>query len=142
MRMPQVLGVLETALYVDDLARSIEFYQRVLGFQVLSSGSRMASLRIAENQVLLLFKKGASVVATETVFGRIPPTDGDGSLHLAFSISKHEIEEWSSHLRDKGIAIESELSWPAGGSSIYFRDPDSNLLELKSTDWESPIEFE
>ncbi len=76
---PRIGLVLETALYVDDLQRSVEFYQRVLGFNPASdcSSDRMWALNVTPDQVLLLFNKGASVQATVTPFGTIPPTDGD-----------------------------------------------------------------
>ena len=44
----------------------------------------MCTLDVTADQVLLLFNKGASVEATVTIFGTIPPTDGDGLLHVAF----------------------------------------------------------
>ncbi len=37
---------------------------------------------------------------------------------------------WRARLKACGIAIESEMHWPAGGRSLYFRDPDGNLVEL------------
>jgi hypothetical protein len=80
--------VLETALYVGYLPRSIEFYGRVLDFSPVSDPSyeRMYALNVTADQVLLLFKKGGSVMPTVTPFGTIPPTDGDGSLPVAFLI--------------------------------------------------------
>ena len=37
----------------------------------------------------------------------------------------------------KGVAIESEVSWPNGGHSIYIRDPAGNSLEFATPDiWE------
>ena len=74
-----IRGVIETALYVDDLARSLEFYRGLLGFTVaMEPIDRMVVLNVTDDQVLVLFKKGASTEATVLPFGTIPPTDGDG----------------------------------------------------------------
>ena len=130
--------VIETALYVDDLTRSVEFYQRVLGFKPTSEfdpDGRLCALHVTTDQVLLLFKKGASVEATVTPFGTIPATDGDGSLHVAFAIPASDFEAWRNRLRESGAAVESTFSWPDGGRSIYFRDPDSHNIELKTSNW-------
>ena len=128
--------VLETALYVADLDRSVEFYQRVLGFPLASEPiARMCALTITSDQVLLLFKKGGSVQPTVTPYGTIPPTDGDGSLHVAFWIPPSEFETWQDRLRASGVGIESLVSWPEGGRSIYLRDPDNHVIELKTSNW-------
>ena len=58
--MPQLNGVLETCLYVENLERSIRFYQDVMQFPKLVSDGRFCALEAARQQVLLLFKKGAS----------------------------------------------------------------------------------
>ena len=113
-------GLLESSLYVDDLARSVRFYQMVLGLELIASdGERLRAMGVAGRQVLLLFKKGASA-----------DHDGDGRLHLAFAIPPSDLAEWEKRLAEHGVAIESRTPWPRGGQSLYFRDPDGHLLEL------------
>ncbi len=131
--MLRIDRVLETALYVEDMARAIEFYQRVFGFPVLARSAepdRLTALDIGRTQVLLLCKIGASLQAVVTPGGKIPPCDGSGNSHLAFPIALSQLEAWEKHLLDHGIAIESKVHWERGGQSLYFRDPDGNSLEL------------
>jgi len=121
---PKTDGILESSLYVDDLARSIRFYEDVMGFRVVSNfGERGCAMEAGPHQVLLLFKKGASRAIQS-------PHDGDGELHVAFAIPASELAPWESWLASNGIAIEEKRSWELGGWSIYFRDPDRHLLEL------------
>ena len=121
---PKTAGILESCLYVTDLARSIHFYQDTFGFSVLSDfGERGCALHAGPRQILLLFKKGASRAIQS-------PHDGEGELHLAFGISTAELSNWESFLEQQGIAVEEKRKWEAGGSSLYFRDPDRHLLEL------------
>jgi len=121
---PKMDGVLESSLYVGDLPRSVDFYHETFGFTVLSDfGERGCAMQAGPRQVLLLFKKRASL-ATST------PHDGDGELHLAFAIPTAELANWESWLQQKGIAVEEKRTWELGGWSLYFRDPDRHLLEL------------
>jgi catechol 2,3-dioxygenase-like lactoylglutathione lyase family enzyme len=131
--MLRIDRVLETALYVDDMGRAVEFYQGVFGFAVLARSAepdRLTALDIGGTQVLLLFKKGASLQAVVTPGGKIPPCDGSGNSHLAFPVAVSQLEDWEKRLLENGIAIESKVHWERGGQSLYFRDPDGNLLEL------------
>jgi len=122
--IPKLNGVLETALYVDDLDRAARFYQSLFGFPVIDRGERLIALAAADRQVLLLFKKGAS--ARLPVGGH----DGAGELHLAFAIPAADLAAWEARLQTHGVAIEDRRQWPRGGISLYFRDPDRHLLEL------------
>ena len=128
--MPQLTGVLETSLYVADLERSIRFYQEVMQFQKLVGDERFGALQAARQQVLLLFKKGASTEPMVIDGGTIPPHDASGQTHLAFAISAQELEPWERWLVQHQVVIESKARWERGGQSIYFRDPDGHLLEL------------
>ena len=129
--MPKLDGVLETALYTDDMARARTFYEGVLGLEPIFSDNRLTAYGIAERSVLLIFRRGG---ATETVTlpngGSIPGHDGAGPLHIAFAISKHELPRWETQLKAHGVAIEGHTDWSRGGRSIYFRDPDGHLLEF------------
>jgi catechol 2,3-dioxygenase-like lactoylglutathione lyase family enzyme len=121
---PKTEGILESSLYVSDVARSVRFYRETFGFGVMTEfGERGCAMNAGARQVLLLFKKGASRAIQS-------PHDGHGELHLAFAIPSAELTNWEAWLAEKGIAIEEKKKWELGGWSLYFRDPDRHLLEL------------
>jgi catechol 2,3-dioxygenase-like lactoylglutathione lyase family enzyme len=131
--MREIDRVLEIALYVEDMGRAVEFYRRVFRFAVLAKSAqpdRLTALDVGKTQVLLLSKKGASVEAVATPGGKIPPCDGGGNSHLAFPIETNELKDWEEWLAENHVVIESTVRWDRGGQSLYFRDPDGNLLEL------------
>jgi catechol-2,3-dioxygenase len=123
--MPGVTGILECALYFDDLERAAHFYQKLFGFRVMVADTRIRALRVREGQVLLLFKRGASLSPDQ-----FPTHDGSGALHLAFSIPESELLAWERKLAEMCIAVEEKKPWERGGWSLYFRDPENHLLEL------------
>ncbi|MBX6427084.1 MAG: VOC family protein [Variibacter sp.] len=128
--MASIDGVLETALYVDDLDRADRFYADVLGLARLYSDTRMRAFAAGARSVLLLFRRGASLETVRMAGGTIPPHDGSGPLHVAFAVAAEQLPLWRERLRAANIAIEGQTTWPRGGQSIYFRDPDGHLLEL------------
>ncbi len=127
---PRLGRVLETALYVDDLDRAAAFYEDVLSLQPMSQDSRFRAYDVGGASVLLLFKRGATLETVELPGGTIPPHDGQGPLHMAFAIGAAELLAWEARLGERGVTIEGRTTWPRGGHSIYFRDPDGHLLEL------------
>jgi len=129
--MPRIGGILETSLYFDDLAAAVAFYRELFGFELFFDEHRMAALGVPGGQVLLLFQRGAtSEPAPGPGGGVIPPHHGEGNLHLCFAIPYGELAAWEKHLLDRGIEIESRLYWARGGTSLYFRDPEGNSLEV------------
>lgn len=128
--MPALTGVLETALYVDDLDRASRFYEEVFDLTRIAGDERLRAYSVVARSVLLLFKRGASNCVTHLPGGTLGPHDGTGQLHMAFSIPAEDLPSWEDKLTARQIAIESRVTWPRGGTSIYFRDPDQNLLEL------------
>lgn len=129
--MPRLSHLLETSIYVEELDQAQHFYQRVLGLELFLRDHRMSALGLPGNAVLLLFLKGGSVQATPTEDGDdIPPHDGGGRVHLCLAIPRNELDAWEAHLRALAVPVESRITWPRGGTSLYLRDPDGSLLEL------------
>jgi catechol 2,3-dioxygenase-like lactoylglutathione lyase family enzyme len=122
----QISQVLETCLYVDDLAAAEAFYRDVLG---LTAFSRVAGRHVffyCGQGVFLLFNPSKTVQAE----GDVPTHGAQGAGHVAFAMQHEEIEGWRERLQAQGVAIEKEISWPSGGYSLYFRDPAGNSVEL------------
>ena len=121
---PKTEGILESSLYVGDLGRSAQFYEKIFGFRVICDfGERGCAMQAGVRQVLLLFRKGGSRDI-------VSPHDGDGELHLAFAIAAVELPRWQAWLAENSIAVEESRAWELGGHSLYFRDPDRHLLEV------------
>ena len=127
---PHINSIVESCLYSDDLPRSIRFYQERLGLRLIESNERLCVFSVADKQVLLIFKSGGKPEPLPTPGGMIPPHEAAGQLHFAFAVSKGDFAAWEKHLIAQGIKIESKVNWPAGGQSLYFRDPDNHLVEL------------
>lgn len=127
---PRLSRILETSLYVADLARSKRFYQETFGFEPFLQDHRMIALGVPGDAVLLLFRIGGSTAPSPTPGGVIPPHDGRGVQHLCFAIPLASLDDWVGHLRQGGIALESRVVQTHGGTSLYFRDPDGHSLEV------------
>jgi catechol 2,3-dioxygenase-like lactoylglutathione lyase family enzyme len=128
--VPRLAGVLETALYVDDLPRAQRFYEEVMGLKPVFADQRLTAYEVAPRSVLLLFPRGQTLETVVMPGGTIPPHDGRGPLHVAFAIAREDLGEWEAHLAVHTVPIEGRTDWPRGGQSLYFRDPDGHLLEL------------
>lgn len=127
---PPLGRVLETCLYVADMDRSRDFYEGVMGLVPMVRDARLTAYPAGPASVLLLFQRGGTAGPASTPGGVIPGHDGSGRLHYAFSIAVDTLQDWRLHLAARGISLESEVNWPRGGCSLYFRDPDEHLVEL------------
>lgn len=128
--MPRIQGVIETVLYVDDLPRATAFYDAIMGLRLIDGSPRMSAFDVNGTSLLLLFKRGATLEPFRVEGGVIPGHDGSGPAHFAFAVRSADYEEWQRWLTAHGIRIESQVAWPRGGRSLYFRDPDNHVVEL------------
>lgn len=128
--MPHIDGLLESVLYVEDMARAKAFYAGVLALETMLDTERLVALDAGRQGVLLLFQRGRTADDVPTAGGVIPGHDGSGPVHMAFAIAAEAYEPWKARLAEHGIALRSEVSWPRGGRSLYVDDPDGHVIEL------------
>lgn len=118
--------ILETCLYVDDLAAAEKFYRQILEIEPFSRvHHRHVFFRCGESMLLLF-----NPVETAKSGGEVPAHGAHGPGHVAFAIAPDQIDLCRRQLQENGIAIEAEITWPSGGQSIYFRDPAGNSVEF------------
>lgn len=127
---PAIGGVLETAIYVDDMVRAVEFYEGVLGLAPMLRTPRLTAFDAGSGGVLLVFARGLTADDSLTPGGVVPGHDGSGRLHFALAIAEDAYEPWRAHLAGRSVAIRSEVRWPSSARSLYFDDPDGHLVEL------------
>ena len=120
-------GVHHVALLSHDVERTIHFYQDVLGFPL----TKLFENRDYQGSTHFFFDLGNG---NAIAFFDFPGLDlGDyaevlgGLHHLAISITREEWELARARLQDEGVEV-LELD----GSSLYFRGPDGERLELIS----------
>ena len=122
--IPRIDGVLEVALYVNDLQASTAFYQRVFGFDIIASDERLQALGVGGRQVLLVCTRKASANLP------LGAHDAYGRQHVAFAVPASDLESWETRLQQHAVTVEERRHWARGGVSLYFRDPDGHLIEL------------
>lgn len=114
-------------LTVRDVDATCAFYERVLGMRAITFGAGRRALRFGR-QKINLHLAGRELDPKARV-----PTPGSGDLCF---ITKTLIAEVVEHLRRCGVEIV-EMPSPRTGAlgpilSVYFRDPDGNLLEVSN----------
>ena len=90
----KILGVIETAIDVEDLDLAVSFYRRLFDFETLVLDERFCAFNVGGRSVFLLFKKGGRKDPLVVPGGVIPPHGGNGSAHFAFSITADDLPKW------------------------------------------------
>jgi catechol 2,3-dioxygenase-like lactoylglutathione lyase family enzyme len=124
------------ALTVADVERTLDFYRRALGAEVLYE-DLWRSGRIP----VVILQLGASRLSIHAAARPAKPhaeAPAPGSADVCFRWDG-PLEAAAAQLAAAGVAIEEgPVPRPAAdgepGASLYFRDPDGNLLELLSTE--------
>ena len=125
------LAILETCLYVDDLDAAEKFYRDVLGLEFLMREEGRHVFFRCNGSMLLIFNPQRTRIDNPAGNpSEIPRHGAVGEGHIAFSAPASELEDWKKRLGEAGVSIESEVEWPNGNRSFYFRDPSGNSLEI------------
>lgn len=127
MTTPGTTGLLEAALYADDLDAAERFYGQALGLPVvLKMEGRHVFFRAGET-ILLIFDPAAAETPGDSPLAA-PPHGAHGPGHAC--LASDDLAGWEEHLTGHDIPIERHITWPNGARSIYFRDPAGNSLEI------------
>ena len=124
-------GILEIALYADDLRAAERFYGEVLGLQLVRREAGQFLFYRCGNQMLLIFRPDVS--NRRPLMGArlpVPPHGARGPGHLCFRMHAEDFPRWLAHLRLHRVRSEADFQWPGGARSVYFRDPAGNSLEF------------
>ena len=128
-----IARVLETALYADDLTAADHFYGTVLGLERITFvEGRHVFFRCGQGVVLIFDRRSTANVPTSVKGATVPLHGASGAGHMALAIAEADVPAWRAYLEAHGIVIESEITWPRGGRSLYVRDPAGNSVELAS----------
>jgi len=121
----RVAGLDHLVLTVADPAASAEFYQRVLGMTRVVFGEGRLALHFGEQKINL--HAAAAPLSPHAL------NPGAGSADLCFEVAASP-EASLVHLAACGVAVEAGPVPRTGARgpmvSVYFRDPDGNLIEL------------
>ena len=126
-------GIDHVVLVVRDFERSLAFYRDVLACRVLREAewrrgeARFPSVAIGSDQMLNLHQAGWPVNPEA-----VNPQAGSEDLCFVSALPLAEVME---RLAAHGVPVEMGPVQRMGGrgvmgTSVYFRDPDGNLLEI------------
>jgi len=123
----QIKNIDHLVLTVADIDKTIDFYTNILGFEVVTFGNNRKALTFG-NQKINLHQKGEEFEPK----AEHPTT---GSADLCF-ISETDIDDVLEELKQKNIEIIEGVVERTGAigkiKSVYFRDPDLNLIEISN----------
>ena len=113
-----------TVIFARDMPAMREFYGTTLGFPLHRELSpRWLEFRIGSN-LLALTERGL-------VFDDPAPPPGALSLQMAFRVAPNEVATCAAALAERGVKILSgPTDQPFGHRTLFFRDPDGNVLEI------------
>jgi catechol 2,3-dioxygenase-like lactoylglutathione lyase family enzyme len=106
------------------MAAMRRFYEDILGFPLLRELSPgWIEYRLGGNTLALA---RPSLTAADA-----PTPGGSASLQLAFKVSAAEVDQCADELVRQGVDLLSPpTDRPFGHRTLFFRDPDGNLLEV------------
>jgi catechol 2,3-dioxygenase-like lactoylglutathione lyase family enzyme len=110
---------------VDDVADSIDFYTKHLGFEVRTSAAPAFS-DVTRGNLRLLLSGPTSSAGQPMPDGAKPGPGGWNRIHFVVDDLAAEI----ARLRDAGLEFRNDVVTGPGGSQILLLDPSGNVIEF------------
>jgi catechol 2,3-dioxygenase-like lactoylglutathione lyase family enzyme len=125
--IPRLDGGPQTILLVEDVERSVAFYQEHLRLEKNDGDTeRYAEFDSGDGGVLLILKREGTIAPMVTK-AMVSPSNA-----LTFTVEDDGYEAWKKWLTKRGVAIDREAKWIHGGRSLFVRDPDGRRIEFKT----------
>lgn len=132
-------------LWVENLKRSLEFYVNVLGLEAVRARefeegkARFPSVRVNERTIFDIMDRNELLSLVQNFTGGGENIGGAPINHLCLSMSESDFATLSVRLTEHGVEVRpgGEDVFGAQGQavrSVYFNDPDGNVLEIRYYD--------
>ena len=132
-------------LWVESSKRALEFYVDVLGLEAVRAQefeegkARFPSVRVNERTIFDIMDRNELLGLVRNFTGGGDSIGGAPINHLCLSMSAPEFTSVSARLAEHGVEVRpgGEDVFGAQGQavrSVYFNDPDGNVLEIRYYD--------
>ncbi len=125
MSTPKLNGIDHIHLYVNDKNKAAAWYREVLGFEI----HQPFEVWNNENGPMTLEDSSGTIHLALFTRSNQPPLTS-----IAFNADGKEFLQWTEHLKSQGLKLriaDHRISW-----SMYFKDPDENMHEITTMDYE------
>jgi catechol 2,3-dioxygenase-like lactoylglutathione lyase family enzyme len=128
----RVLGLDHVVLRVRDLDAALRFYQGALGCPIERRIDALGLVQLRAGAALI------DLVPVDSPLGKAggnaPAADGKNVDHICLRIDAFDADALAALLRSHGVEpgeVGMRYGAEGNGPSMYVRDPDGNVVELK-----------
>lgn len=136
-----VKGFGEVVLRIKDMEKMTHFYKEVMGFELMRYSETYTFFKVADGygghtQIIGLFAQ-----TNPTPFSELKDTPEAGTStmhHLAFEMDVNDYDSVMVKLEEMGVDYKTEeFAW-VQWKSVFFQDPEGNVLEYVCYDDKIP----